>query len=253
MLYWLTYYWLAGLLLNSRPPCRSLTSTAGVKFSSWEADRRDLVPGDARFFALWTSAGHVVMRGVTFDPCGALPLNGAMSPSSGTCHALFMSVTSVFIWAQCTVVDTFSIVAIGGSPTLPDCPFVVCYCCCFDIFSTMYQQIKMRRVICEHEPHHVDAKLDCKPDLNGNVNWELMVLCLWCHLVYEKGFLTILWFNGHFYYLFQTYMIKPELKLQWYLRDVEETYIKNNLTITCPGHILSQIKWNKIINTILHK
>lgn len=140
--------------------------TAGVKFSSWEPDRRDFVPGDTRFLHYEplrdTSCVRVLMLGVTFDPRGALPLNGAMSPSSGTCHALFMSVTSVFIWAQCTVVDTFSIVAIGGSPTFTWCSFCCCcYCCCFDLFWLVYQQRKEKTCyICEHEPHRVDAKLD---------------------------------------------------------------------------------------------
>ncbi len=146
------------------------------------------------------------MRGVTFDPRGALPLNGAMSPCSGTCHALFMSVTSVFIWAQCTVVDTFSVVAIGGSSTFTWLSFLLLLLL-FWHFSTVYQQIKMRRVISEHEPHHVDPKLDCKPDLNGNVNWELVVLCLRWYM--KRAFNNFIWFNDLLYYIFQTYIIKP--------------------------------------------
>ncbi len=74
-------------------------------------------------------------------------------------------------------------------------------------FSTVYQQIKMRRVIGEHEPHHVDAKLDCKPDLNGNVNWELVVLCLRWYM--KRAFNNFIWFNDLLYYIFQTYTIKP--------------------------------------------
>lgn len=132
--------------------------TAGVKFSSWEPDRRDFVPGDTRFLHYEplrdTSCVRVLMWGVTFDPRGALPLNGAMSPSSGTCHALFMSVTSVFIWAQCTVVDTFSIVAIGGSPTFTWCSFCCCcYCCCFDLFRLCTSREKRRRVISVNMNH----------------------------------------------------------------------------------------------------
>lgn len=157
------------------------------------------------------------MRGVTFDPRGALPLNGAMSPSSGTCHALFMSVTSVFIWAQCTVVDTFSIVAIVNLIVL-----LLLLLLLFWHFSTVYQQIKMRRVICEHETHHVDAKLDCKPDLKGKVNWELMVLCLRLSFGIWKGLLTILYDLMAYFIIY----FRHELQLQWYLKDVEETYIK---------------------------
>lgn len=202
MLYWLTYYWLAGLLLNSRPPCRSLTSQPEWS-SAAERQTEGISSLETLAFCTMNLCGtRGDARGDLWPP--------RCSPSK-RCYESKLRYMSRVIYVGYERIYLSTVHCGWHFLNRSNRWFAHVYLIVlllllllllFWHFSTVYQQIKMRRVICEYEPHHVDAKLDCKPDLNGNVNWELMVLCLWCHLVYEKGFLTILWFNGHFYYLF---------------------------------------------------